>query len=260
MDSNELPAIGRDRINVVCWNIKHSSRIDRLKQVIDGSSPDFIFLQEVDCETARNGFIDVPSVLSCELKMYNAYAPTVSVRPMLPGMRSSYGICILSRTPISASYQYRLDNFKIYTGRSNTEPRIALVCVVMFNGKPVVLINTHLSPAGKTNKLQRAMQIIKLGNIVQMYSRVGPIVIAGDFNADPVELRTLQFWRRAGLNVAQTGQVTFRPRSADQGKYKSDTIDYIAASGWIFHSVEARVDVSVSDHSCILGTLYAEEK
>ncbi len=137
-------------------------------QVIIDANPDFVFLQEVDKNTGRNGYGgDQAKDLAARTKMNFAFYSATSVG------RGMYGVAILSKYPLRSIKKYMLTK-----ENETTEQRVLGTAVVDLPGiDSLTLAATHLQHNSATNRVQQMRDITRLIGPVK-----GPVILAGDLN------------------------------------------------------------------------------
>lgn len=246
----------RRSVSIVSWNIKHSSNIKLISSAINDCRAEIVLLQEVDRTSLRNGQVDTPAELACSLGMEMFYTPTVRLRPALRCGQNQYGLCILARHPISDPKSIRLDKFPIYTGKSRTEPRFAQRCIVTIDDVDLYVVNTHLSQISVRNPNVRSIQKKTLQTIMDWPPVVAPVLLAGDFNGNPVRMRSDNFWTAQGVLMAQSPRPTFQSHNSKNHLSRREKIDYITTRNARLVNFNLLTFPSVSDHYCLSGTIH----
>jgi len=146
--------------------------IDAIVKTIQDQDPDIIALQEVDVNTVRTGKINEAALIAGKLKMSFFFAKAIDHDG------GEYGVAILSKFPISETKIHRLTT----VNGTNGEPRVmATAKITLNNGQSFRFASTHLDAL--SNSTNREKQISEINAI--SISETLPLVIAGDFNAEP---------------------------------------------------------------------------
>jgi endonuclease/exonuclease/phosphatase family metal-dependent hydrolase len=167
-------------IKVMSFNIHHGADagdnydLQRTARVIRDSGADLVALQEVDrYYSSRSNMEDTIERLAVMLNMFYAYGANVDRTPAVPGFpRSQYGTAVLSKYPILYERNYVLTSY-------GQEQRGLLETLIDIAGIPVYFYSTHLG----LDALQQRVQTEEILRITDQ--RNGPLIIAGDFNAQP---------------------------------------------------------------------------
>lgn len=167
---------GRTRtLRVMSYNVHvgigMDKRLDlrRVAEVIRRERPDLVGLQEIDRGTERTGRVDQIAELARLTGMHHAFAPNLNFQG------GWYGVAILSRFPLLATEHARFQR------RREAERRGYLRVDVEIGKRPVSFVTTHLDYQHDDNRLFETEQLLKAVSGVTV-----PLVIAGDFNDEPV--------------------------------------------------------------------------
>jgi endonuclease/exonuclease/phosphatase family metal-dependent hydrolase len=184
---------------------------ERIARVIARQDPDVVALQELDVGRRRSGGMDQAGEVARLLGMSAHFHPAVAME------EEKYGDAVLGRVPL------RLVRTGVLLGRRGNEPRGALWVEVMMEGKPLQVINTHLSlwPGERLSQAESLLGPDWLGDP----RAAGPAVLCGDFNARPGS----QVCRRLGarLRDAQLELAGRRPRGTWFGRWPMGRIDHV---------------------------------
>lgn len=237
--SADEPAV--PSLRLVAYNIKHGRGMDgkvdlaRIADVIKPLHPDLVALQEVDEKCTRSGGIDQAAELGKLLGMEHRFGHFMEFQ----GGR--YGLAVLSRHPILETRRHEL--------APGAEPRCALEVVVQpFSPGPrLSFLSIH------HDWTREDLRVAQVRDLLQAITpRPHPVVLAGDFNAQP-GAASLALLREAGfLFTDKKGAKTF---SSTDPRIE---IDYIMTRGLSFDTVprcEVIAERMASDHRPILTTI-----
>jgi endonuclease/exonuclease/phosphatase family metal-dependent hydrolase len=247
-----------DHLNMLTWNIRHGLGNDgnvdlpRIVSIIQDLDPDIIALQEVDVDWERSGRTDQPREIAHALQMESCFGPNLT--QLTSEAHQHYGTMILSRYPIQNWTNTPLPQ------RAEWEPRGLLEAHILVPGVGnVVIFNTHLH-VGDTldGVMQRRSQAKCIANRVQSMDE--PIVLAGDFNAQPgtddlapIEAVLADAWRAAGSSGEE---FTIPTRPHGPGDARIDAIfmsrSFRVADCYPIVTVKTRL---ASDHYPVLARL-----
>lgn len=173
------PAAGSE-IKVMSYNIHIGNPpskpglidMDAIIKAIRTENPDLVALQEVDVNTARSGKINQAEVIARKLGMNFFFAKAIDHDG------GDYGVCILSKFPISETKIHRLTT----VAGTGGEPRVlATARIQLTKGKYIRFGSTHLDAQSKP--INRDVQIEEINELARQETL--PFIIAGDFNAVP---------------------------------------------------------------------------
>jgi endonuclease/exonuclease/phosphatase family metal-dependent hydrolase len=170
-----------EEITVLCYNIHHANPPSKpglidviaIANVIKQQQPQLVALQELDVHTKRSGTkLHELKALGRLTGMYYYFFKTIDYDG------GEYGIGILSKYKLGATRGYHLPT----AAGTNGEPRgLATAEVELPNHKKILFASTHLD--AQRNDTNRVLQIKAILEILKKETR--PVIIAGDFNADP---------------------------------------------------------------------------
>lgn len=195
---------GAGIIRVATFNIRHGRGLDervdlaRTAAALADTGAVLFGLQEIDQGWERSGGEDQAARIAAETGM------TVEFRPTFVRAGAAYGLALAAHS--------ELEDVRIHmlSSAPGHEPRGALTA----RWRGVIVVVTHLS----RHRRERRVQVAELASLVR--SRVGPVVLMGDFNQGRWGLGPL---RRAGLS----GPRVRRPTSPAKAPYRQ--IDLIVA-------------------------------
>lgn len=154
--------------------------LNSIIKAIKAESPDLIALQEVDVNTGRSGKINQAEIIARALGMNFFFAKAINHDG------GDYGVCILSKFPISETKINRLTTINETKG----EPRVlATAKIHLNNGTFIRFGSTHLD--AQKESINRAVQIKEINQIAKEESL--PLIIAGDLNAEEASNEIKQF-------------------------------------------------------------------
>lgn len=170
-------------VRLVSYNCQALTRgLDGVAATLRRLAPDVAALQEIDQGTRRSGGMDQLSALTQALGP--AYQGVFV--PAMPYDGGLYGLAVLAR----GSVQF-LDHLPL-PRHGSEEPRIAmLVQVVLQDGRPLSLVNTHLAADYQAERPQvlredQAQALAAwLRALTQQHQHQGPLLLCGDCNSEP---------------------------------------------------------------------------
>lgn len=227
------PGLQADPLRVVSYNIKHGLGMDRvidlerIAKVIAAEKPDVVTLQEVDKGCRRSGGVDQAAVLGKLLKMEHRFGKFMDFQG------GEYGMAVLSKLPIRGTKVHRLPE--------GAEPRVALEVSVKSPIGPGVISVVGIHNDWIDEEV-RTKQVKAL--LAGLGKRVSPVLLAGDFNAEPGDA-SLALLARTGWKTLRKGNVKTCPSVVPQWE-----IDFFIAKGFPpFRFVEKVIPEKVaSDH------------
>lgn len=194
------------RLRLVTYNIAHGrgrdGRVDlrRTAATLRRLAADVVCLQEVDrYYGARSGWADQASELTAALGMTSAYGAAMTLAPVRTGAPDrEYGNAVLTRLPRPAERPVAVHALPF---RGRAEPR----CLLLVELEALTVGCMHLQ---HDDADARARQVTA---VLAALPPDRPVVLAGDFNADPdqPELAALRegladAWPRAGRGRGAT--------------------------------------------------------
>jgi endonuclease/exonuclease/phosphatase family metal-dependent hydrolase len=152
----------------VTYNIQHGAGgLEQVAAVLRDLAPDLVFLQEVDRGCRRSGGIDQAAWLATALGQHLAFAEA------LPFDGGSYGIALLSRTPLTAVRSVPLPHPSPRCDDGHGEPRILL----MAETSELTVGCTHLGLSDE----ERPEKAAAIRRALEGRS----VLLGGDFNEGP---------------------------------------------------------------------------
>lgn len=228
-------------LRVVAYNIKHGRGMDgkvdleRVAKVLRALKPDVIALQEIDNKCTRSGKVDQAAELGRLLGMKHRFGKFMNFQG------GEYGLAVLSRHPIEKSERHQL--------APGAEPRCALEIVIQPKDS-----NTAISFVSIHNDwTKESLRIPQVTDLLRgLKDRKHPIILAGDFNAEPGD-KSLALLKKDGYQfVSKNGAKTFpSPKPTVE-------IDYVLTKGLTFEKAPtcSVIDERVaSDHRPLLSVI-----
>lgn len=168
-------------VTVLNYNIHHANPptkpgvidINAIANVIIKQKPDVVALQEVDVYTTRSGITLHEAQAIASLTGMTAYFGKA-----IDYAGGEYGVAILSRFPMENMKNTPLPTDPATGGELRT---LASVTVTLPGNKKIVVACTHLD--AQSSNTNRLLQIQKILDVLK--SETLPVIVAGDFNADP---------------------------------------------------------------------------
>lgn len=168
------------RLRLATYNIRWGLGADgvhdleRTARVLRAIDADIVLLNEVDINWRRSGNADQPAYLAAAAGYPHVYFGP-ALRTWASGRLglSLYGNALLSRFPLENT---RTVPLPAGPGR---EPRAAVLAEVELAGATLTVLGTHLG----LNRGDRLAQTARLAALAG--SQAGPVVLMGDFNAEP---------------------------------------------------------------------------
>jgi len=166
-------------IKILSYNIHHANPpskpglidIPAFVKVINDQKPDLVALQEVDVFTKRSGQqLDEAGKIAEGTGMKSYFAKAISFDG------GGYGIAILSRFKVDSVRVIKLPSASV-----NDEARVLLLAYLHVKNKPFIFACTHLD--AEKDEASRKLQIAEITKTIASVRY--PLVIAGDFNAEP---------------------------------------------------------------------------
>ncbi|XP_062613026.1 uncharacterized protein LOC134274806 [Saccostrea cucullata] len=204
----------------------YPARFRRLAKIFVDQHPDVITFQEVRYEHSKGSNLGPNQIkhLSDILKDYQfVYAPAQLDRYSIYKGKTEEGVAVFSRFPIIAQ-----NTFLLFRNRSNSADLHQRVCLHVTIQHPhhgvIHFLTTHLSLSHEA----REESVVQIWRYIRGLR--GPIVLTGDFNAEPQE-RAMRFLK---------GEVSLK------GEKISCMVDvwpyvYLGSRGFTFNSAEGKL-------------------
>ncbi len=216
-------------VRVASWNMgaARSSSLEAVRDQIALLDADVVLLQEVDVGTRRTGDIDQPAVLAEQLGYEHTFASA------LDWDGGVFGLAVLSSLPFCSATRLSLESETAY------EPRIAFDVRVCAGGSELRLVDVHADFLDAPNAINLAELAALLGDVSQ-----SPIVVAGDFNAEPDAASVVDLVARTGLRDV------FASRD-DGPTRRQKRIDFVLMNPMLESTVVSaqRIETDASDHT-----------
>ena len=230
---------GAKKLKALTYNLHHgvdSKSRDTLKYIKDylnNSGADFLFLQEIDYANKRSNFLDQGDYLSSSLYPYVMESRHHNYK------EGHYGNILLSKFPINKTAIISLPHN--YSGHivdalevtHKPEARFITKCKVNVEGEELSLLNLHLPLAEPDREKSLAL-------LIKEFKNNDKIIMAGDFNIK--ELKELSEFDNFNLNK------TYPTYPVDEPIY---FLDQILCSGVNVLSMESP-KIDFSDHYPLL--------
>jgi endonuclease/exonuclease/phosphatase family metal-dependent hydrolase len=211
----------RTFVRLVSYNVHSCIGLDgklspaRIARVLASLDPDIVALQELDVRRSRTGGHDQAELIARLLGMDRHFSPAMNL------VGEQYGDAILSRFPMTLRKACLLPG-----QRPGREPRGALWVSVAIGDQSLNVITTHLglSPAERDEQISALLG----ADWVQHPALTGPLVLCGDFNANP----SSRVYRRATaqLRDAQLAVKGVRPARTWFSPWPLARIDHVFIS------------------------------
>ena len=228
------------KLRVMTYNLRFGelASLEELAYHIKAFKPDFVALQEVDCNTHRerapkqNGknFI---SELAYHTGMFGLYGKTIDYSG------GYYGIGMLSRYPCVDMKKVMLPN------PSKSEQRAVMYATYEVGTDTLVFAVTHLDISGKDARREQAEFIVQ-----ELQKCNYPVLIGGDFNAGPTEPAIEKVMEKWGRNMTIMDQTY----SSTTPKIKIDYIYAYPKNRWEVKTSQT-VRSYLSDHFPIVSEI-----
>ncbi|HSU33875.1 MAG TPA: endonuclease/exonuclease/phosphatase family protein [Bryobacteraceae bacterium] len=258
----QLPSAGASRssFGIVSWNIDRGKELPRITAELERQRPGLCLLQEVDWNTRRTDYADVPGTLAGALHLNMAYGIEFEELSQERKGESAYiGQATLTRLPIRNA---RVLRFKTQSGfwkprawlpssppfmQRRAGGRIALVTELEFQGGLWVVYNAHLE-----SRSYGRIQEKQLHEILNDANRYGPstsVIIGGDLNTKYFPSIYLKKLEREGFHSA-LGERIERTHTIAMA------LDWIFVRGPIkIERGQVRRDMKGSDHFAVYADL-----
>jgi endonuclease/exonuclease/phosphatase family metal-dependent hydrolase len=241
-----LPAPAAETgLTVISYNIRHGQGMDgrvdlpRIAEVIRASGAQVALLQEVDHGMKRTQRRDLTSELAKQLGWQGIFDANLRT-----GDGGQYGNALLTALPV------REWKNLVYPQTRPGEPRGLLRATLLWEGREVEFLTTHLDSTGDAAERRHQANLVREALLALPAGR--PFVLAGDFNATPGagELAALrERWTDAWAAVQSSAGPTF---PADQPR---ERIDYFWCDSALLRPVRVHIpETQASDHRPVVAS------
>lgn len=161
---------------VMTYNIHHGEGLDgkvdlaRIAALIKAEGADIVALQEVDKGVARTDRRDLPAELAALTGMTAVFSNNFHFQG------GEYGNALLTRFPIRHATNSHYQMLRV------GEQRGLLQATLSVQGRPVVLMNTHIDYRGDDS--ERWLNVGEIETFGQPVAGM-PVILCGDFNDTP---------------------------------------------------------------------------
>jgi endonuclease/exonuclease/phosphatase family metal-dependent hydrolase len=219
------------RLRVMTYNIHHGVGLDgrldleRIAALIRAERADIVALQEVDRGTERTERRDLAGELGQLLGMHVVFENNHAFQG------GEYGNALLSRFPVR---EFRNRHFRM---TQSTEQRGLLQVLLEVEGKPLLIMNTHLDFA--PDDRERLSHVEEIFEAWEDFGAELPVLLMGDFNDVPESRthRTLgrrfdDLWEAVGTGYGDTIPVE-SPRRRIDWILASKTRQIVPIRAWV---------------------------
>ncbi len=222
-------------MKLLSWNIWKGKNLDRVITTLKDENPDVICLQEVKEDDTNQAKVIAENIgynyIYCGAYTTERYDPPFTL-----------GNAILTKQEITSQSCLQLSSLTDYQGKSDTEPRGAVICQI----DDVTFVSAHIGyPLREieTTDIQKK----QLQNLLNATPRK-KCVIAGDFNSIP-QSDVVKMLEEVYKNTDNSDADTrFETR---EGKIKKGRIDYIFVTSDIKFASFKITPSQASDHSLL---------
>lgn len=240
--------MSKKSLRIATWNIASNKNYDAIAAKIAELDIDICAMQEVSLDPA----VDLPAMFdrgqgnTCGY--YWHFTPALVPEELGGGENEYYGLAIVSRIPLSRMAAFQLG--PRHTGsviNAENEPRILQLAAPLLE-RPVFIGNTHLAATGDWSlSAVRRSQAGKIAGILRTLATRGPLILCGDFNAEPsssdlAEIREALPYFYSSLE---------RTYSEDHGR---PPIDFFCSSVALEVNISVFPANDLSDHNIVVAT------
>lgn len=207
--------------------------VNAVVEVLRPLNADLIVIREIDKNTKRSGYVDMPAEIASKLGMQQFFAKAMNYDG------GEYGTAVLSRYPIIDSARY------ILTVPSGEPGPLAVIKVQVKEGQTLTFAGTHFNANAARREGQPA-QLLEFLKDVE-----GPLIVGGNFNDQLAGDTYLKLKTRFSL-ICTEGCAFNYPASNPSSH--TDYIIYAPAER--FRIVENKVGgASTSDHLPVISRM-----
>jgi len=175
----------KEVLRVVFWNAERGYTPEYAAALLAGTDTDIVLLCELDNGVARTGQRHVTRDIAQQLRADYLYAVEfVEMESRDAGELGLHGNAIISHLEMSTPLLVRMAEDGLWqTGQRRARrhgSRVALATRVKLDGRPIVVVTTHLE--SHTTPADRAAQMQVLISAIDTYAGDDPVLIGGDFN------------------------------------------------------------------------------
>ena len=236
-------------LRVATWNIASNKNYDAIAAKIAELDVDICAMQEVSLDPA----VDLPAMFGRGQGNTSGYcwhfAPALAPEELGGGKNEYYGLAMVSRIPLSRTAAFQLGPG--HTGsvvNAENEPRILQIAALPLE-EPVFIGNTHLAATGDWSlSAVRRSQAGKIAGILRSLATRGPLILCGDFNAEPSSRDLAEI--REGLPYFYSSLE--RTYSQDHGR---PPIDFFCSSVALEVNISVFPADDLSDHNIVVATV-----
>lgn len=221
-------------IRVVSFGKKSSVMdVDAVVEVLRPLNADLIVIREIDKNTKRSGYVDMPAAIAEKLGMHQFFAKAINHDG------GEYGTAVLSRFPILDSAKY------ILTVPSGEPGPLAVIKVAVTEEQTLTFAGTHFN----ANAARRENQPDQLLDFLKDVE--GPLIVGGNFNDQLAGDTYLKLKTRFSLICTESCAFNY---PASNPSANTDYIIYAPADR--FRVVENKVGpASTSDHLPVISQM-----
>ena len=240
--------MSKKSLRIATWNIGSNKNYDAIAAKIAQLDIDICAVQEVSLDPA----VDLPVIFGRGQGSTSGYCwyftPALAPEELGGGKYEYYGLAIISRIPLS-----RMAAFQLGPGNTGTavnaenEPRILQLATPLLEG-PVFIGNTHLAATADWSlSAVRRSQAGKIASILRPLATRGPLILCGDFNAQP-----------SSSDLAEIREALPYFYSSNRGTYGGEggraPIDFFCSSVALEVNISVFSAGELSDHNIVVAT------
>lgn len=164
--------------------------IKQAAETVNGTSPDFVFFQEVDLDSTRSFHVDQKKLLDgyfdgdSSVKAIN-YDSAFLMWPLFkPHGKSVSSIVTYSKAKIKSAIRRSLPISSGLSKFLDLDRCYSVSRIDVAGGKELVLYNVHLSAYGNSDEIRTAQMTMLFADMQAEYEKGNYCVCGGDFNHD----------------------------------------------------------------------------
>lgn len=175
----------QNTMRVAFWNAERGYTPEYAATLIGRTGAEVTLLCELDNGVGRTGQRHVTRDIARQLDSGYLYAVEfVEMESREAGEPGFHGNAIISQLSFATPFLVRMADDGLWRNGERRArrhgSRIALAARVMLDGKPIVVVTTHLE--SHTTPAERALQMQALIVAIDAYARGDPVLLGGDFN------------------------------------------------------------------------------